>query len=86
VPKVVFEGELPKAEVRSEDGGCALIWETGPDQVSPTDEDPDSGMFVRLQSWDERKSHKVFNRFVGRRVRITVEPLLSPIEALAELG
>lgn len=82
--KVIYEGTVSEDTILSEDGGRALIWEDG-EQVSPPEEDRENGMFVLLQSWDDFKSHEVFKRFVGRRVRITVEPLLSPLELLAEI-
>lgn len=56
-------------EYRSEDGGQALIadiQEEGADLTSP-------GMFVRLQSWDEKYVHENAEKFRGKRVRVTVE-------------
>lgn len=85
MPKVVYEGEVTEHDIKSEDGGCALIWEAGPDQVTPPDENPDAGMFVRLQSWDENKNHDTLRKMVGRKVKITVE-YSSPIEELAAIS
>ena len=54
-----------------EDGGQALICYFG------DYDDTDSGMFVRLQSWDERNKngHPEADRLKGKRVRITIEEL-----------
>jgi hypothetical protein len=30
-------------------------------------------MFVRLQSWDDDKKHVEIRKFIGRKVKITVE-------------
>lgn len=60
-------------ELRSEDGGQALIIET-----NPVAEDC---MFVRLQSWEENPSpttveaHYKIRGLLGKRCRITVEVL-----------
>lgn len=47
-----------------EDGGAALIARF---------DDKDTGMFVRVQSWDETGEHAEFKKFEGKRVRVTVE-------------
>ncbi|AFU88274.1 hypothetical protein CcrColossus_gp404 [Caulobacter phage CcrColossus] len=63
--KVVMEGVV---DPKKEDGGMALIaegFEHNPHEPN--------GMFVRLQSWDEKKEHITFNQFVGKKVRVTVE-------------
>lgn len=66
--KIVLETPIFGMEDLSvEDSGCALIESIGQDS------DDDTGMFVRVQSWDETKEHKDFNAFKGKRVRVTIE-------------
>ena len=58
----VQEHEIP---VQQQDGGQAWIAEFGmPDET---------GMFVRLQSWDPARDHGGMNLLMNKRVRITVE-------------
>jgi len=38
-------------------------------------DDLDNGMFVRVCSWDENKNHEDFKKFVGRRIKITIETI-----------
>ena len=58
----IEEHEVP---VQAEDGGQALIAEFSGGS--------DTGLFVRLQSWDESKRHEEMAQLMGRRVRVTVE-------------
>lgn len=65
--KIILETAIFGLEdLRSEDGGCALI-----EDIEPKEED--DCLFVRVQSWDETKEHKDFNALKGKRVRITIE-------------
>jgi len=61
-----------------EDGGQARIQTFG----SPPDDE--SGLFVRLQSWDEDKEHKDWQKLAGKKIRITVtdEPAVPGNDAL----
>tara|TARA_R110000772_G_scaffold20466_2_gene56717 strand:- start:35820 stop:36041 length:222 start_codon:yes stop_codon:yes gene_type:complete len=60
--------KMSSDEIDSEDGGMAKIFHAGHE-----DTQSDNGMFVKLQSWDEDLDHEVFNRFVGKTIKITVE-------------
>lgn len=60
--------EMSKDLIDSEDGGEALIFHASPD-------DEDTGMFVKIQSWDESTAHVDFNKFVDKKVRITIETI-----------
>jgi len=77
--KKVFEGvcahDWPEdcKTFKSEDGGKALI-ATVYDEV-PARTDQDTGMFVRIQSWDETGQHAEARQIEGKRVRITIEEL-----------
>lgn len=55
-----------------EDGGRALIAEV--ESV-----DPDSHLFVRIQSWDEEQAisntHPEMNSMIGKKVKVTIEIL-----------
>jgi hypothetical protein len=59
--QLVFEG---KVYFKSEDGGQALIAEVESKQ--------DECIFVRVQSWDERKQHEVAFALQGKRVRLVL--------------
>jgi len=66
---VIFEQKIKERDVEVEDGGSAkIVCVDGAMQE-------DNGMFVKLQSWDEELKHTDFNKFVGRKVRITVETI-----------
>lgn len=58
---------LEETDVKVEDGGLSLVAEFQNRE--------DEAMFVRLQSFDETKTHEQFRSFVGKRVRITIEAL-----------
>lgn len=77
----LFEVEqvVTRADIETEDGGCAKIMtfsgeETCTDAEHQNFEDPD-GMFVRVQSWSDFKQHTDFDKMVGKRVKVTVELL-----------
>ena len=55
-------------EIDTEDGGQAKIF-------TASEDDLDNGMFVRVCSWDEDVEHSEFNKFVGRRIKITIETI-----------
>jgi hypothetical protein len=55
-------------EIDIEDGGQAKIFTASKDDL-------DNGMFVRVCSWDENKNHEDFKKFVGRRIKITIETI-----------
>ena len=63
--KIVMEQILSSDDVRTEDGGQAKII------TIDGGIDKDSGVFFRFQSWGE--DHEVFDYFIGRKVRITLE-------------
>jgi hypothetical protein len=58
-----------------EDGGCALTAESAVDPEESGDQD--GCLFVTLRSWDDEKEHTLLKSLHGKRVRITVEELLS---------
>ena len=62
--KIVFEQKV--SVVLVEDAECARIVEF---------DDDDSHLSVRLHSWDEECVHGEFNKFYGKKVRITVETI-----------
>lgn len=49
-----------------EDGGAARI-------ANLSNDNEDSCLFVRIQSWDELLRHDEFREFEGKRVRVTIE-------------
>ena len=58
-----IETTVTEDEVDSEDAGMAKIFTP----CSP--DDPDTGMFVRIQSWGD---HTDFNSLVGKRIEVQV--------------
>lgn len=64
-----FIGNFNEEDIENEDGGCAKI-------ITFDNEDNEmNGMFVRIQSWDETLKHEDFNKFLGKKVRITIETI-----------
>jgi hypothetical protein len=63
---LVFEGT---PEPKYEDSRAALILAVGGADygISP------GGVFVRVQSWDETTRHPELQRFIGKKIRVTVE-------------
>lgn len=69
--KHVIEGFIdPKQDVSVEDNGCAVICDITEEPVDPKD-----GMFVKLQSWSDMKIHQEIGKFVGRKIRVTIETI-----------
>jgi hypothetical protein len=85
---VIYQVEtyVPEVCVEREDGGAAVIFQ--PCYASREDfeaskvlpeEERDHGMFVRIQSYDERiwtdhpDAHAEIKRILGKKIRITVE-------------
>lgn len=66
---IVIEDDWDPTALDIEDGGQARIYSM---DYKPEDT---NGLFVRLQSWDETKCHKLFEMFQGKRIRITVESI-----------
>jgi len=67
----VFETVVTQDDLKSEDGGCALILEIG-QEGSDSFEDED---FVRLHSWREERiaDHPEWMRqAVGKRIKVTI--------------
>ena len=82
--KIVIEDEIKPGEISTEDGGQAKIWTSS---AYPPEDDvlDDPGVFFRFQSWDEKgQKHSIFNQFVGKKVRITIESL-DPLDQLSEI-
>lgn len=67
--KKTFETILKPEEVIKEDGGQAMIF------TASTPFEEEMGLFVRIQSWDEKKEHTEFKNFEGRKIRITIETI-----------
>ena len=87
MPKITFEADMDDRYLHHEDGGCAYIWEPEFEIDGEEPADADAGTMVKFWSWDDAKEHRSFKRFVGKRVRITVEVvsiLDQVVEALEE--
>lgn len=70
--KLVFEELMAADDISREDGGRAMVFSID-NQIDPPDRDSTAGPFVRFQSWDDAKEHSEFRKFIGKRVRITIE-------------
>ena len=54
--------------IKTEDSGQAMI------MYSPVElSEVDSSFFVRLHSWDDKGKHRFFKKFMGRKVKVTIE-------------
>ena len=73
MPKITFEADMDENHLRLEDGGAALMWQPPFVEAGDVPLDPENGTCVKFWSWDDNKKHESFKRFIGRRVRITVE-------------
>ena len=60
---------LKERDIDTEDGGQAKIFATSLNQ------EEDNGMFVKVCSWDENNNHDEFNKFIGRKIKITIETI-----------
>jgi len=86
MPKLIFEADMEDKDVRSDDGGLALIWEPEfeiEDGDLPLD--PENGTQIEFSSWDDHRDHRSFRRFIGKRVRITVE-VTNVLDRLSEIS
>lgn len=70
--KIILEDTLSPDTVDVEDGGRAIICTLNVD-VSENAED--EGIYARIISWSENKNHADINKFIGKRVRVTIETL-----------
>ena len=68
--KMIFESEEP-ITLTSEDSGMALLVNEG--EPCEVDGDEDTGIGIRIVSWDESKSHSSIRKLEGKRVRITLK-------------
>jgi hypothetical protein len=60
-----FRQIMRERDVHTEDGGQAKIWEPS----------SDGDLFLRVQSWNAAQRHTVFDRMLGKTVKITIEIL-----------
>ena len=67
----IIESTINPGDVRGEDGRQAAMVTL----VKEEEKEQDNGMFVVLQSWDDKRLHSEFFSFVGRKVRITIETI-----------
>ena len=66
--KITIETTLRGDEIENEDGGQSKMFNASPD-------DGDNGFFVQLRSWDDKKEHIDFNKFINKKIRITIETI-----------
>jgi len=85
MPKITFEGFFDEKHVKKEDSGQALIWDHHGYEIEgdAREDSDDPGTTVRFWSWDEEREHKSIKRFIGKRVRITVE-VVSILDQIVE--
>ena len=85
MPKITFEAEFDEKHVKFEDSKQALIWDHHGYEIDGDEpEEADAGASVKFWSWDENCEHKSIKRFIGKRVRVTVE-VVSILDQLAEI-
>lgn len=85
MPKIVFEADFREDQVKYEDGKQALLWDhDGFEILGDLPESADCGSAVKFWSWDDHRKHESIKRFIGKRVRITVE-VINVLDRLAEI-
>jgi len=73
--KIVFEQNFSR-DTNKEDSGQALISNIyGVPVEGGNDTNDDTGIHLRVISWDENKEHKDFKKFKNKKVRITIETI-----------
>ena len=65
-PTHVIVDTLKVEDMGCEDGGKFLDF-----SVNNTP-DEDNGMYVRICSWDDTKKHEELQKFIGKKVRVTI--------------
>lgn len=75
--KLGFEEIIQTQEVDKQDSGQALIYTFNGTKESYDESEEmngcEAGVFVRFQSWDTSKKHEIFNKYIGKKVKITIE-------------
>ena len=64
--KFIFEG--PLSDITYENSGMAIV-----SQIDLGPDEPESGLFVRVHSWDEDKIHTDINTLLNKTIRVTIE-------------
>ena len=67
--KHVIRETLNHKDMITEDGGMFHSFSA---MVDPFE---DNGIYVRFCSWDENGKHEEFNKFINRKVKITIETI-----------
>jgi len=68
--KIVFE-QLFSKDVQIDEGGKALISNVNEGKI----DGEDTNVYLAIISFDENKEHKDFNKFTGKKVKITIETI-----------
>lgn len=71
-PLVMFvhQETITDAHVEKQDGGQAVIIE-----IDMTDGEMETGLFVRIQSWDSLKVHGDIQKLFGRKIEVLIRTL-----------
>lgn len=71
--QIILEGPVVLEHLDTEDSGMALIYHLDSDLEGHQE----SGLFVRIQSWDETKDHTQMTQLLkaatGKRIRVTID-------------
>jgi len=65
----VIEEKLNFLDMETEDGGNFKCFRV------QKDFETEDGMYVKICSWDESKKHLELEKFINRKVRITIETI-----------
>jgi hypothetical protein len=65
----IIEAELPHKYMENEDGGQFKGF-----NVSKV-EGEENGIYVKICSWDDDMEHSEFEKFINRKVKITIETI-----------
>lgn len=77
--KIQFEQTLASEHIRTEDSGCAKIADLYDPNAEPAEEEyegegvAEADVALTLTSWSDHGQHDVFDQFIGKKIRVTVE-------------
>lgn len=65
----IIEDRLNFSDMDTDDGGSFRCFQIAKDYNT------EEGMYVKICSWDEDKNHFEFEKFINRKIRITIETI-----------
>lgn len=66
---IVKETSFDEKDIKVEDGGAYK------EIYAMNNPDEDNGMFIKICSWNNNAKHKEFDKFIGKKVKVTIETI-----------